>query len=51
MKRREMLDVLRALLDRRTWRRHPTPFSKSRRGKARREARRFVAFNRGLALD
>lgn len=39
---RFLLDALRSLLDGRTWRRHPAPFAKTRRGRERRAERLFV---------
>jgi hypothetical protein len=41
--------AFRILLDSRTWKRHPEPFSKSQRGRERREERHFVDFNKRFA--
>lgn len=44
-------DLLAALSDSRSWRRHPGPFSKSKRGASRREERRFVRSWDGVQDD
>ena len=37
-----ILDAMRELTNGRTWRRHPAPFSKTRRGAMRRAERAFI---------
>jgi len=40
--RHQIADAFRFMLDGRSWRRHPAPFSKTERGRQRRAERQFV---------
>ncbi|WP_316207479.1 hypothetical protein [Bradyrhizobium sp. SZCCHNR3118] len=41
--------AFRFLMETHTWKRHPEPFSKSDRGRQRREERRFINVNKRFA--
>jgi hypothetical protein len=47
---RWVVEVLQLVLDNKSWKRHPAPFSKTRKGYKRREERRIIKMKKGISI-